>query len=204
MSCTRTAACCEGSQGTITLLQRAQCPGVAMCCSEAEPNLAGGCMLPSEPRQQLFDAVGCRSGVALCCSGGEGREQIHTCRKVPAVKVSLARPTPEAQLGHNVWRAGIVREVGVHASSEAKAGTHCRSWLPLKAPVSVREGCSGLAGACYQGCVTSSLDGAVCCPCRYSALARTAKCILKKYDAQPLGVNARYACAYSTIEKRDW
>ena len=61
--------------------------------------------------------------------------------------------------------------------------------------------------ACQEPAVEAvSPAGSVCrlLPCRYSALARTAKRILEKYNAQPLGVNARYACAYSTIEKRDW
>ena len=90
------------------------------------------------------------------------------------------------------------------AASEAKAGTHGRSWLLLEAPMSLQGSRSGVPGALFRCCVASWLNRAVCCPCRYSALARTAKRILEKYNAQPLGVNARYACAYSTIEKRDW
>ena len=39
---------------------------------------------------------------------------------------------------------------------------------------------------------------------RYSALAQTAKKILRENNAIPLCVIARYACGYSDIRKKDW
>ena len=33
---------------------------------------------------------------------------------------------------------------------------------------------------------------------------QAAKELLQQYNAQPVSIMARYACAYSTIKKRDW
>lgn len=35
-------------------------------------------------------------------------------------------------------------------------------------------------------------------------LCQAAKRLLEEYQATPVCINARYACAYSTIKKRDW
>eukprot|EP00891_Asterochloris_glomerata_P005060 jgi/Astpho2/5060/fgenesh1_pg.00071_%23_40_t len=101
----------------------------------------------------------------------------------------------------HVWLHAALRQVQVWQGAACCPGSLGRSCLVQWA--AGKGSRSGVPGALFRCCVASWLNRAVCCPCRYSALARTAKRILEKYNAQPLGVNARYACAYSTIEKRD-
>lgn len=66
---------------------------------------------------------------------------------------------------------------------------HCRSAVQANFQIA-RRVCSAVIAVGYMF--------------RYSALAQTAKKILKEHNATPLCVIARYACGYSDIRKKDW
>jgi predicted dehydrogenase len=84
----------------------------------------------------------------------------------------------------------------------AKAGIH----LFVEKPLSVKsaEEVGRLAEELARQQREHGLVIAVGYMLRYSPVVQAARKLLQEYNAKPASIMARYACAYSTIKKRDW